>query len=146
MVDVGRWAALAEASLLTEGATGELTLTFIDDDDIAELNAEYMGKSGPTDVLSFPLDDDDDPSLPGVPALLGDIVISASVADRQFTEHAGTFDDELALLVVHGVLHILGHDHEEPDETNVMRAREIALLQEHHWSGATPPAFRQAHD
>lgn len=146
VVDVGRWAELAEASLLTEGAAGELTLTFIDDDDIAELNAEYMGKTGPTDVLSFPLDDDDEPSLPGVPTLLGDIVISASVADRQFLDHAGTYDDELALLVVHGVLHILGHDHEEPEETTVMRAREIALLQEHHWNGMAPPAFRQEQD
>lgn len=146
VVDVVRWAALAEVSLRTEGADGELTLTFIDDVDIAELNADYMGKTGPTDVLSFPLDDDDAPSLPGVPTLLGDIVISASMADRQFVEHAGTYDDELALLVVHGVLHILGHDHEEPDEAAVMRAREMALLEEHHWGGNAPPAFRQTHD
>lgn len=145
-VDLERWATLAQLALEAEGADGELTLTFVDDDDIAALNAEYMGKVGPTDVLSFPLDDDDDPSLPGVPALLGDIVISASAADRQFPEHAGTFDDELALLVVHGVLHILGHDHVEHDETAVMRERELVLLRAHHWHGSTPSKFRQEHD
>lgn len=145
-VDVDRWAALAEAALATEGAVGELTLTFVDDDDIAELNAEYMGKSGPTDVLSFPIDDDDAPSLPGVPTLLGDIVVSASAAERQCGEHAGTYDDELALLVVHGVLHVLGHDHAEPDETELMRSRERALLETHHWQGPAPSAFRHDHD
>ncbi len=145
-VDVRRWADLAEASLVAEGAAGEITLTFIDDDDIAELNAEYMGKPGPTDVLSFPLDDVHDPALPGVPTLLGDIVISASTAARQFADHAGTYDDEIALLVVHGVLHILGHDHVDPDETVRMRARELDLLQSLHWQGPAPAEFRQHHD
>jgi len=52
-------------------------------------------------------------------------------------------DDELALLVVHGVLHVLGYDHAEPDETAAMRARELALLQEYHWGGEVPAGFRQ---
>ncbi len=78
-----------------------------------------MGKQGPTDVLSFPMDDE---PIEGVPTLLGDIVISPSVAAEQCAEHAGTIDDELALLVVHGILHVLGHDHREPAETTVMRA------------------------
>ena len=60
-------------------------------------------------------------------------------------DHAGTLDDELALLVVHGILHVLGHDHHEPDETAVMRARELALLEAHHWVGPAPTGFRQEH-
>lgn len=150
-VDLERWHALALAALHTEGASGELTLTFIDRAEIAELNEQYMAKSGPTDVLSFPLDETPGEFPAGadageIPVLLGDIVISPAVAAAQFAEHAGTYDDELALLVVHGVLHILGHDHQDDDEADVMRARELALLREHHWGGApAPAAFRQLH-
>jgi probable rRNA maturation factor len=142
-VDVDRWAVLAEAAATAEGGVGELTLTFIDRDEIAELNAEHMGQDGPTDVLSFPMDDE---PMDGVPTMLGDIVISPAVAAVQFPEHAGTLDDELALLVVHGVLHVLGHDHAAPDEAALMRGREVALLVEHHWRGPAPAGFRQTHD
>ena len=149
-VDTQRWHDLAVAALRTEGAAGELTLTFIDRDEIAELNEQYMAKSGPTDVLSFPLDEAPDDMSAGIdsgdiPVLLGDIVVSPAVANAQFADHAGTYDDELALLVVHGVLHILGHDHERDDEAALMRARELALLTEHHWAGPAPAAFRQLH-
>ncbi len=140
---VDRWALLATAAAEAEGGVGELTLTFVDTVEIAELNTEYMGKSGPTDVLSFPMDDE---PMPGVPTLLGDIVICPEVAASQFAEHAGTFDDEIALLVVHGVLHILGHDHAESGEAALMREREIALLSDHHWRGNAPVGFRQTHD
>ena len=143
-VDVDRWGALAEAVLDAQGASGELTVTFVDLDDMAELNAEHMGKDGPTDVLSFPLDDGD--PVPGVPALLGDVVICPDVALAQFGDHAGTFDDEIALLVVHGVLHVLGHDHAEPNEAEVMRTRELDLLAALHWHGPPPAGFRQTHD
>ena len=147
-VDVDRWTRLARAVLETEQRRGELTLTFVDRDEIAELNAEHLGTTGPTDVLSFPLDDDDDgtPAPRGVPVLLGDVVVCPAVAAEQAATHAGTLDDELALLVVHGVLHVLGHDHAEPDETATMRARELDLLQQHHWSGPAPAGFRQDQD
>jgi probable rRNA maturation factor len=143
-VDVDRWGALAEAVLDAQGASGELTVTFVDVADIAELNAEHMGKDGPTDVLSFPLDDGD--PVPGVPELLGDVVICPDVALAQCADHAGTFDDEIALLVVHGILHVLGHDHAEPDEAEVMRACELDLLTAWHWHGPPPAGFRQTHD
>lgn len=144
IIDVDRWERLTEASLRTEQATGELTLTFIDRDEIAALNAEYMDKTGPTDVLSFPLDDEPMPDS-DVPVLLGDIVISPAVAASQYDEHAGTFDDEIALLVVHGVLHIIGHDHAKTEERALMQERELALLTEHHWGGPAPAGFRQDH-
>ena len=147
-VDVDRWTRLARAVLETEQRRGELTLTFVDRDEIAELNAEHLGKTGPTDVLSFPLDDDDatSPARRGIPVLLGDVVVCPAVAAEQAPTHAGTLDDELALLVVHGVLHILGHDHAEAAETATMRARELALLEQHHWHGAAPAGFRQEHE
>ena len=143
-IDADRWADLAGAVLEAEGRAGELTLTFVDRDEIAALNAEHMGKPGPTDVLSFPLDAFDDSThvMPG-PVLLGDVVVCPAVASESAPTHAGTLDDELALLVVHGILHVLGHDHAEPEETRVMRERERALLEQHHWRGPAPQAFTQ---
>ena len=146
VVDVTRWVRLARDVLIDEGRRGELTLTFVDRDEIAALNDEHLGTDGPTDVLSFPLDVDDQASASGVPVLLGDVVVCPAVAAEQASTHAGTVDDELALLVVHGVLHILGHDHAEPAETERMRARELELLRRHHWVGPVPSGFRQEHD
>jgi probable rRNA maturation factor len=142
-IDVDRWHRLALDVLVDREVDGELTLIFIDRDDIAELNAEHMGQPGPTDVLSFPMDDE---PLAGVPILLGDVVISPAVAAAQFAEHAGTLDDEIGLLVVHGILHVLGHDHGEPDETALMRSCELDLLQRFHWYATAPVGFRQTHD
>ena len=151
-IDVDRWCRLATDVLRDEGRRGELTLTFVDRAEIAALNAEHMGKVGPTDVLSFPLDALDDEELgdprsdEGVPVLLGDVVVCPDVAREQAPEHAGSLDDELALLVVHGVLHVLGHDHAEASETAAMRARELELLAAHHWGGPAPTGFRQDHE
>jgi probable rRNA maturation factor len=151
-VDVLRWQCLAGDCLMDLGAGGELTLTFVDRTDIAELNERHLGGVGATDVLSFPLDADpvaadpatEDPAA-DVPVLLGDIVISPAVAAEQCSTHAGTFEDELALLVVHGVLHLVGYDHADPVATADMRRRELELLTEHHWSGPPPAGFRQHH-
>ena len=142
-VDVRRWERLAVDVLLDRQAQGELTLTFVDTDEIAALNAEYMGKQGPTDVLSFPLDVLGDAPPEGL--LLGDVVVCPAVAAQQYAEHAGTLDDELALLVVHGVLHVLGHDHTETDEAEQMRALELQLLMAHHWRSGPPAGFRLIH-
>jgi probable rRNA maturation factor len=140
-VDVDRWSRLAVDVLESEGVRGELTLTFVDRDEIAVLNRDHMGADGPTDVLSFPLDDPS--AVTDLPVLLGDVVVCPAVAADQAGDHAGTLDDELALLVVHGVLHVLGHDHADHDETARMRVRERELLERHHWRGPTPAAFRQ---
>ncbi len=145
-----------------EGVRGlaELSLLFVSEAEITELNVDYMAKEGSTDVLAFPIDaaeaeivlhnqppnrgpDRSPPDLGDMPLLLGDVVICPEVAQRQAPEHAGTLDDEMALLVVHGVLHVLGYDHDVPDALATMRARELALLEAHHWSGPAPAAFRQ---
>jgi probable rRNA maturation factor len=148
-VDVDRWSRLAAAVLRDARSRGELTLTFVDRDEIAALNEQHLGQSGPTDVLSFPLDAGDAAPNAGdadeIPKLLGDVVICPDVAQTQAATHAGTLDDELALLVVHGVLHVLGHDHATEEEALAMRAKELELLTTHHWGGPPPAQFCQGH-
>ncbi|HJR25265.1 MAG TPA: rRNA maturation RNase YbeY [Acidimicrobiales bacterium] len=149
-VDLARWVALARAVLVDSGVRGdaELSLVFVDEPVMADLNKRFMDKEGPTDVLAFPIDDALDggrwpdsgstgpdrepPDLTELPMLLGDVVLCPAVAARQAPTHAGTYDDELALLVVHGVLHVLGMDHAEPEEAAAMQARERELLERHH--------------
>ncbi|HET6662610.1 MAG TPA: rRNA maturation RNase YbeY [Acidimicrobiales bacterium] len=141
-VDVRRWVDLARNVLLAEGVSGdaELSLLFVDEDTICGLNRRFMDADGPTDVLAFPIDDpaeapptpDDAGPTGSGPLLLGDVVVCPAVAERQASQHAASFDDELALLVVHGVLHVLGHDHAEVDEAALMRARERELLERFH--------------
>ena len=130
-LDPDRWRWLAAAVLVEEGMGGELGLTFVDEAAMAALNERHMGHDGPTDVLSFPLDGEDGPAAgdradDDVPRLLGDVVICPSVAARNAP---GPVDDELALLVVHGVLHVLGWDHAADDEREAMQARERHHLQ-----------------
>lgn len=163
-IDLARWQRLALAVLVDEGVRGlsELSVIFVDDTAMAELNLLHMGAQGPTDVLAFPIDAHDVTALVApagpsrgpdrapvdagdLPLLLGDVVICPTVAAAQAPEHAGSLDDELALLVVHGVLHVLGYDHAEPDEARSMRQRERELLERHHWQGEAPATFRQEH-
>lgn len=163
-VDIERWQRLATDVLTAEGIRGlaELSLIFVTAAEMAELNDEYMGKQGPTDVLAFPIDADEaelintreppsrgpdrsPPDPDDMPLLLGDVVICPEVAVAQAAEHAGTIDDEFALLVVHGVLHVLGHDHADDEQTAAMRAKERELLATFHWRGPVPATFRQEH-
>ena len=125
---------------------------------MATLNADHMGVDGPTDVLSFPIDggavveidagggskgpDRPDPDRSDLPVLLGDVVICPAVASDQAPMHAGSLDDELALLVVHGVLHVLGWDHATTDERDAMFGRQRDLLSAHHWNGPVPDTYR----
>lgn len=160
VLDVERWQRLARHVLEAEGVRGacELSLFFVSSDDMTELNVQHMGATGPTDVLSFPIDggevveldagaasrgpDRPEPSPSDLPLLLGDVVICPDVARRQAPDHAGNLDDELALLVVHGVLHVLGWDHATDDERAAMWGRQRALLESHHWQGPAPDSFR----
>ena len=126
-VDLDRWTDLARQTLLGESvARGHLDVIFVDPEEMAELNEAHMGHEGPTDVLSFPMDSEDDvlDMVDDMPLHLGDIVICPDVAAQQAPEHCGTVDAELSLLIIHGILHILGHDHVEPEETAVMQDRE----------------------
>lgn len=150
-VDGPRWDKLARDVLKAEKVKGdaELSVLFVDEPTIASLNEKFLGKTGPTDVLAFPLDEDpDEPGrwpdaggpAPGrepaepedLPTLLGDVVICPSVAARNAPDHAGTYDDEIALLLVHGILHLLGMDHMEDADAEKMEKRERELLAEFH--------------
>lgn len=163
-VDVAHFCALAEQVIGAMGVRGdaELSLLFVDEAVMAELNERFMETTGPTDVLSFPIDDDvvelgrwPDASATGpdrspadpdeAPLLLGDVVICPAVAAANAPTHAGTVEDELALLVVHGILHVLGQDHDDEASTLAMQGRERDLLTRFHeplardpWS-QTPP-------
>lgn len=143
-IELERWAELARSVLADEGRSGELTLTFVDPDDMAALHLEHMGLEGPTDVLSFPLDAGE-ADVPGIPVLLGDVIICPAVAADAAPDHAGTLDDELALLVVHGVLHVLGHDHTDTEDTAAMQARELHHLESWHWRAPAPEGFSLTH-
>jgi probable rRNA maturation factor len=119
-VDADGLASLARDTLTAEGLDAvELSLSFVDEAEIEELHLRFMDERGPTDVLSFPLDPDDVDER-GV-RVLGDVVIAPSVAARNNTDDP---ERELRLLVVHGVLHLLGYDHEEEEERAEMWARQ----------------------
>jgi probable rRNA maturation factor len=138
---------LAEHVLVAErvDAEAEMSVLFVDEPAIAELNERFLGGRGPTDVLAFPLDDvviggrqpDQGGRGPGTgidaqdpPIVIGDIVVCPTVAARQAADRAGSTEDELALLVVHGTLHLLRYDHVEPDDAARMQQRERELLAE----------------
>ena len=107
-------------------ARSELSLALVDDAAIAVLNERDRGKPGPTDVLSYSLLEGAHAERRG--ALLGDVVISVDTAGRQARRAGRSLDDECLRLLVHGVLHLLGHDHEKDDEARRMRAEERRLL------------------
>jgi probable rRNA maturation factor len=105
--------------------SAELSLALADDGEIAALNARFRKRARPTDVLSFSLLEGAHAERRG--ALLGDVVMGVEVAARQAARARRSLDDELARLLIHGVLHLLGHDHEAPAETARMRAEERRL-------------------
>ncbi len=128
-----RWSSVVVDTLTCEAAPGgSLDVFFVDVATMTELNQQHMGASGPTDVLAFPLDDDNSVPVAGM-RHLGDVVICSEVAAANATTHAGTVEAEVALLIIHGVLHILGHDHAASDEAAVMAEREsVNLAREGH--------------
>jgi probable rRNA maturation factor len=98
---------------------------------MAELNAAYMGEEGPTDVLSFPIEDFSAGAVGepgGPPLLLGDVIICPSVVRSNAAAAAVAFEDEMALMVVHGILHLLGRDHVVDADAELMEQREREIL------------------
>ena len=146
-VDLPRWLRLTRLVLAEERAPAdaEVSLIFVDEEAITDLNGRFLGGDGPTDVLAFPIDDDvpesgrapdrggkgpgstGEPTEP--PVLLGDVYVCPSVALRQATERSIPVDAELALLVVHGVLHLLNYDHADERDAETMQRRERELLE-----------------
>jgi probable rRNA maturation factor len=116
-----RW---AETTLAAAGADGAVTLRVVDADEGAELNRAWRDREGPTNVLSFPLD-----TPPGLPQpQLGDVVICAPVVEQEAAGQGKQPRAHWAHMVVHGLLHLAGHDHQAPRETARMERLEIALL------------------
>ncbi|MEX2374218.1 MAG: rRNA maturation RNase YbeY [Dehalococcoidia bacterium] len=145
-VDAASLAAMIER-VLTEDAIADgsgLTLVCSDDSLLHELNLRHRDIDAPTDVLSFPTDEGEPFPEPeeqgGGPPYLGDIVLSVESVERQASKAGLTATDELAHVVLHGLLHLLGYDHEEAEEEAVMKAREEAVL------GAGIHAGRGAHE
>jgi probable rRNA maturation factor len=118
----------AQTALAHERVQGaELAILLSNDEKLAALNQTYRGYDEPTDVLAFPAGGD--PELPEETSYLGDIAISVARAAEQAAEAGHGLMDELQLLVIHGTLHLLGHDHGEPDERDRMWAAQRAILE-----------------
>lgn len=113
----------------------ELSVAVVGLEEMASLNEQYRGKSGPTDVLSFGCDDPCAITDADEPVTLGDVVVAPEVAEAQAAEYGHTVEEELNLLLVHGILHLLGYDHEADEDAEAMQARERAVLLA--WSAAS---------
>jgi probable rRNA maturation factor len=134
-VDLPAVRALAELVVAEEGfpESSEVTLLLVSDDEMGSYNERFLTRSGPTDVLAFPVED----LKPGVPPerdindpplLLGDIIVAPGYISRQADEYGVTFDDEMSLMVVHGLLHLLGYEHETDEQAEAMETREREIL------------------
>lgn len=104
--------------------TAELTIRIVDEEEMTSLNFQYLNKKGPTNVLSFPYD-----PLPGMPTrLLGDIIICAPVIEEEAAQQNKELLAHWAHMIIHGILHLIGYDHVDPDEALEMEALETKLL------------------
>ncbi|MBN1658692.1 MAG: rRNA maturation RNase YbeY [Anaerolineae bacterium] len=122
--------AAATNALRLEGLGGEVTIVITDDQGIQELNRDFLGRDRPTDVLSFSAREGDASfvSAPEVIDYWGDVIVSYPRASEQAAEQGHSVERELKLLVVHGVLHLLGYDHEEEEDRAEMWARQDEIL------------------
>ncbi len=114
-------------SLELEGISldSEVSISFVDNEEIKELNRDYRGVDEDTDVLSFPLDDD---FFIGGPTLLGDIIISAEKAFEQSKEYGHSLDREIAYLTAHSMFHLMGYDHMDDESKSIMRGKEKEIM------------------
>lgn len=134
-MDLDRLRRLAELVLAEEGypIETELTVLLVSEDEMAAYNERFLERSGPTDVLAFPVEE----LMPGVvpdqdsngpPLIIGDVIVAPGYVGRQAKENDVEFDDEMALMVAHGILHLLGYDHIDDADAEMMERREVELL------------------
>lgn len=127
--------SLAELVISEEGypKDAEATILLVKDEEMTAYNKRFLDRDGPTDVLAFPVED----LMPGVvpdrdangpPLLLGDVIVAPSYIRRQATDFGVPFEDEMALMVAHGLLHLLGYDHQNDQEGEFMEGRERTIL------------------
>ena len=130
--DTNRIKSLADFSLRSLGIhpESELSISLVDMEEMSSLHMRWLDESGPTDVLSFPMDELKPNSSSDGPGILGDIVLCPEYAKKQAVEIGHSLQAELEVLVVHGVLHLLGFDHRENDEKTMMFSRQDEILRE----------------
>jgi probable rRNA maturation factor len=125
------------AGMVVEGEgypeSSEVTLLLVSDSEMGSYNERFLNRTGPTDVLAFPVEDLKPGVVPerdfnGPPLLLGDIIVAPEYISRQAEEYGVSFEDEISLMVVHGLLHLLGYDHQDDDEAEAMELREREIL------------------
>lgn len=148
--DFARWMPRLGARVLeVEGLKQSSLSVLVTSDDVVQgLNRDFRGYDEPTDVLSFGLSELAKPAVddaassdgfilpPGAPLQLGEVVIAYPTAARQAAAHGRSVEHELAHLLIHGILHLLGYDHYDPEEERAMRAREDLTLAERLWERA----------
>lgn len=124
---------MAERILSALGCSeSELSILLVDDDEIQRLNREYLCRDRPTNVLAFAMREGEDRHLN--PSVLGDVVVSTETAQREALQRGVTLEEEMALLLVHGILHLLGYDHEDdPSAAAKMEAKEEEVLTHLGW-------------
>ena len=126
---------MAEVVMEEEGVptNSEVTILAVADDQMADYNERFMSRQGATDVLAFPLEQLEpgrmpEPPVNGPPLNLGDVIIAPAYIQRQASDREVIYGDELALMVTHGILHLLGYDHNEEAEAQAMEHREAQIL------------------
>jgi probable rRNA maturation factor len=134
-VDLEHLRGLAELVLREEGypSETEVTVLLVKDDEMSSYNERFLNRSGPTDVLAFPVEElvpgvipEHDPT--GPPLLIGDVIVAPAYVGRRAAENEVSLGDEMALMVTHGILHLLGYDHVEDKDAEAMERREAELL------------------
>jgi probable rRNA maturation factor len=134
-LDLAGMRTLAELVISNEGfpKDTEVTLLFVDEDEMSSYNERFLNRSGPTDVLAFPVEDllpgvAPDPNPTGPPMMIGDVIIAPAYVKRQAGELEVDFEDEMALMVTHGILHLMGYDHQADGDAAAMENREVEIL------------------
>jgi len=134
-VDLLQLRHLAELVLAEEGYPDEteVTVLLVSDEEMASYNERFLDRTGPTDVLAFPVEEltpgfvpEHDPG--GPPLVIGDVIVAPAYVSRQVTDTEVGFNDEMALMVAHGILHLLGYDHIDDGDAELMERRESELL------------------